>query len=182
MGAMRSAAAIVAAVAVAAGPAAAEEARLNRAGYELKFITNDRYEGLLYGARAVRYVLPGTYVGLMGYGNLPAIGTEVAPAFGTLGLLAGYEGYLPYRLSYDLNLHVGVTRDLSDCSPSPLRNHLSVEPTVAIGVPIPPLPFLGAPRISLCVGYVCLPLALWASGPTIGLRWETKSLTQAVAD
>lgn len=153
--------------------------RMNRGGYEVKFITNDRYEGVLYGVRGVRYLLPELYVGLMGYGTLPAIGQELAPAFGTLGLLTGYEGRLPYRLTYDVNLHAGITRSLSDCSPSPLRDHLSLEPSVSVGVPVP---FLTGTRLSLCLGYVALPFAYEFSGPTFGLRWETKSVSRTVAD
>ena len=153
--------------------------RMNRAGYEVKFITNDRYEGLLYGVRGVRYLLPELYVGLMGYGPLPAIGQDFAPAFGTLGLLTGYEGRLPHRLTYDVNVHVGITRSLDDCSPSPLRDQPSIEPSVSLGVPVP---FLTGTRLSICAGYVALPFAYAASGPTVSLRWETKTVSRAVAD
>ena len=45
-----------------------------------------------------------------------------------------------------------------------------------------PVPFLTGTRLSLCLGYVALPFAYEFSGPTFGLRWETKSVSRVVAD
>jgi hypothetical protein len=127
----------------------------------------------------MRFLTPELYVGLMAFGTLPLIGKEVAPAFGYGGLLAGWEGRLPYALRYDLNLHVGLTSDILDGTPNPARNQLSVEPSVAIGVAVP---FLKATRLSLCAGYLMLPFAFSNSGPTIGLRWETKIISRSLED
>lgn len=167
--------AVAIALAAPAAPARAEEGTVSKGGPEVKYITNDRYEGLLYGARGVRFLTPNLYVGLMAFGTLPLIGKEVAPAFGYGGVLAGWEGKLPYGLGYDLDLHAGYTSDLVDGSPNPARNQISVEPSVALGVPVP---VLKATRLSLCLGYLWLPFAPANSAVTIGLRWETKVISR----
>ena len=159
--------------------AADQAGTVSKGGPEVKYITNDRYEGFLYGGRGMRFLTPNLYVGLMAYGTLPLIGKDFAPAFGYGGGLAGWEGRLGAGVSYDLNLHAGLTNDILDGTANPARNQLTFEPSVAVGLPVP---FLKATRVSLCAGYLVLPWAFSNSGPTIGLRWETKMVSRPVDD
>jgi hypothetical protein len=162
------------------GPAVADA--LSKGGPEIKFVTQPNFDGFLYGARSMRFPfpeqLPGLYVGAMAYGTLPLFGASLAPAYGYAGGLVGWEGRLPGAvswLSYDLDLHAGLARNLGDASVPFDKSLVTIEPSVSLGVPVP---FFKATRLSAAVGYVVLPFALASNMISLSLRWESKTLTR----
>ncbi|MEB3329287.1 MAG: hypothetical protein VKQ33_08665 [Candidatus Sericytochromatia bacterium] len=161
-----------------AAPAAPFVQTYDKSGPEIKYAHLDRFAGMLYGARAVRYfgINRALYAGPMFYGTLPFIGGRFSPVFGYMGLQAGHEGRLG-PLLYDTTLLTGVTTSLSECSPSDLGQQLLVEPSVAVGMPVPGL--LGW-QASLVAGALLLPMHLEQSGWALGLRIDQKTLNATV--
>lgn len=168
---------------------------MSKSGPEVKVVTGDRYDGALYGFRSVRYLVinRSAYFGGMAYGSLPGdVGEDLSPLFGYAGVLAGYEGTLmpwpesaktlpwwmgfddrnPTLLGYDLNLHLGLTRDLGATIPSGLARNISLEPSVSLSLP---MPFFKGVRLALSGGYLYLPLAPEYAGWTFGAHIDTKS-------
>lgn len=173
---------------------------LIKSGPEVKIIDNARFTGALYGVRSVRYVtfFKPLYFGGMAYGSLPGpIGEDLSPLFGYAGGLVGFEGKIvgggnedevwpwwtgfagrhPSWLGYDLALHVGLTRDLTNAGPNPLGRNLSLEPSASLSIPTP---FFRGSRLAVSGGYLYLPFASDYSGLTIGLRIENKALETKV--
>ncbi|MEB3221084.1 MAG: hypothetical protein VKS61_03305 [Candidatus Sericytochromatia bacterium] len=161
-----------------AAPGAPFVQTYDKSGPEVKYVSLDRFAGMLYGARAVRYFSQNRslYAGPMFYGTLPFIGSRLSPVFGYMGVQAGHEGTLG-PLSYDTTLLVGATTSLQDCSPSDLGQQLLLEPSVALGLPVPGLTGWHA---SLVAGALLLPMHLDQTGWTVGLRIDQKTLNATV--
>ena len=167
----------------APAPAPGQQAKssVNRAGPEAKYVDVAGFSGFLYGARAVRHLAPwpAAYGGFMAYGTLPVIGDELGPSFCYLGGLAGWEFRPTTWLYLDTGLLVGFTTDVFKGTPNPLGRQLTLEPSVALGVPMPwPVP--AGWRLSVVGGCLMLPMAGEFTGWTFGLRAEQKSLEQKV--
>lgn len=148
-----------------------------RAGPEVKYVDMAGFSGFLYGARALRHfaAFPRAYVGVMGYGTLPLIGDELGPSFGYLGLLGGWDARPVEWLYLDTGLLVGVTQDLVKGTTNPFARQVTLEPSVAVGVPV----ILGW-RLSVVAGSLMLPMSGEFGGWTVGLRAEQKSMEQRV--
>jgi hypothetical protein len=161
-----------------AAPAAPFVQTYDKSGPEIKYASLDRFAGMLYGARAVRYFGQNRafYAGPMFYGTLPFIGSRFSPVFGYMGLQAGHESHIG-PLFYDATLLAGATTSLSDCSPSDLGQQLLLEPSVAVGVAVPGLVGWHA---SLVAGALLLPMQLGHSGWALGLRIDQKTLNATV--
>ena len=156
-------------------PHRAEDARRQvvKSGPEVKYVLTETYSGVLYGIRGGRFFTDSLYGGLVGYGAMPLIGREFAPAFGYLGLLAGHEGRLPLGLGYDLNLMAAWVQNLTERDVAMLSGQPSVEPSASLSLPVPLLP--GA-RVAFALGYLWMPLSSGLSGPTFGLHLDFKAL------
>lgn len=163
-------------------PGQVPKSSVNRAGPEAKYVDLAGFSGFLYGARAVRHLgaWPQAYAGIMAFGTLPVIGDELGPSFGYVGALAGWEARPWPWLYVDTGLLVGATSDLAKDTPNPLGRQLTVEPSLAVGVPLPwPVP--AGWRLSVVGGGLMLPMAGEFTGWTLGLRAEQKSLEQKVS-
>lgn len=159
-------------------PGQTAKSSVNRSGPEVKYVDMAGFSGFLYGARALRHfgALPHAYVGVMGYGTLPFIGDELGPSFGYLGLLGGWDARpLPW-LYVDTGLLVGVTQDLVKGTTNPFARQVTVEPSLAVGVPV----IMGW-RLSVVGGSLMLPMSGEFGGWTVGLRAEQKSMEQKVS-
>ena len=112
---------------------------LNKGGPEVKFVTQQNFDGFLYGVRSMRFLfpeqLPGLYVGAMAYSTLPIFGAALVPAYGYAGGLAGWEGRFPdglHWLSWDLDLHLGLARNLGDASVPFDKSLFTIEPSASV--------------------------------------------------
>ncbi|MEB3285245.1 MAG: hypothetical protein VKN33_08170 [Candidatus Sericytochromatia bacterium] len=161
-----------------AAPGAEYNQTYNKVGFETKYVSLAGFDGLLSGGRAVQYFgfNRSVYAGLMFFGTVPFVTKDWTPVFGYSGLQAGYEGYFG-PLDYDATVLVGATSNLSECTPNPLGQQLTVEPGFSLGMR---LPFLDGLHISVVYGLLVLPLALESSGWTVGLRLDQKSLSATV--
>ncbi|MFP5503014.1 MAG: hypothetical protein ACLGIN_11030, partial [Candidatus Sericytochromatia bacterium] len=156
-------------------PHRAEEARQQvvKSGPEIKYVLTETYSGVLYGIRGGRFFTDTLYGGLVGYGALPLIGREFAPAFDYLGLMAGHEGRLPYGVGYDLTMMAAWTQNLTERDVALLSGQPSFEPGASLSVPVP---LLRGTRLAFALGYLWMPLSSGLSGPTFGLHLDFKAL------
>lgn len=145
---------------------------INKAGPEVKFVASGNYSGLLYGARASRFLIHGFYAGILAYGDVPLLGRELAPGFGYAGLLTGYELKVAPMLGVDANFHAGLLRNGSATVVDGWQNSLAFEPSLSVWTPVP---LVKGARVALSAGYLMAPFADGVSGVTVGFHVDFKT-------
>lgn len=149
----------------------------SKLGFDLRTLKTkvDSNMGWLLGFRAARFFgRSNVFMGAAGSYGAPTGDPLGEQSLYYGGLTVGYDGRLSRFFTYEVSFITGYGRGKFKMRDPEVeeRSHFVFEPSGSIGVGLG-----GGWRLSFAVSYLHLPDAANFSGPTIGLRFEHRSVT-----